>query len=470
MKKLISILLTAIFIATISIPLRASATPAANGDLKLPAYKKVKLPNGLTLLLMEQHEVPVISFNFIIRAGSTGDPAGKEGLASVTAELLRKGTKTRTATQLASDLDFIGGELAATAGYDSTIGNAEFIKKDMQTGVDLLADALLNPTFPQTEVTKVVKQRIDGIKAAKDRAEGVIGTYYAGYLYGGHPYGRPAQGNEKSLAAITHLDIARFYQSWYNPENTILAVVGDFNTNEMEKLLTDKFGAWNAKGNAPVKVADAQPVQGKKLLLVDKPDATQTFYMIGNLGIARTNTDRVYINVVNTLFGGRFTSMLNSELRIQTGLTYGARSRFDERKARGPFYISTYTRNEKTEEAIDRTLNILKRLHEKGISEEELQSAKAYIKGAFPTSIETSDQLAATIAQLEFFGLNETDVNNLYARIDAMTLQDAQRIIKEYYPLENLVFVLIGKASEIEKVAQKYAPKLDKKSINQPGF
>ncbi len=465
MKKLFTFILLAIFIVS-----TATVVPAANGELKLPPYKKVKLPNGLTLLLMEQHETPVISFNFIVKAGSTADPAGKEGLASLTAELLRKGTKTRTAAQLASELDFIGGELAASANYDSTVGAAEFIKKDIQTGVELFADALLNPTFPQTEVTKLIKQRIDGIKAAKDRAQGVIGIYYAGYLFGNHPYARPTQGSERTLATITHLDIARFYQNWYAPANTILAVVGDFNTAEMEKLLTDRFGAWKVKANAPVSVPEAQAFQGKKLLLVDKPDATQTFYMIGNIGIARTNADRVYINVVNTLFGGRFTSMLNSELRIQTGLTYGARSIFDERKAKGPFIISTYTRNEKTEEAIDRTLNILKRLHENGITDDELKSAKTYIKGLFPTSLETSDQLAASIAQLEFFGLNENDVNGLYAKIDAMTMQDAQRIIKEYYPLDHLVFVLIGKASEIEKLAQKYAAKLDKKSINQPGF
>ncbi len=465
MKNLFAFILLAIFITT-----TAASIPAANGELKLPPYKKVKLANGLTLLLMEQHEVPVISFNFIVKAGSTADPAGKEGLASVTAELLRKGTKTRTASQIASELDFIGGELSASATYDSTIGSAEFIKKDLTTGVEVLADTLLNPTFPQPEVAKLIKQRIDGIKAAKDRAQGVIGIYYAGYLFGNHPYARPTQGSERTLAAITHLDAAKFYQSWYAPANTILAVVGDFSASEMEKTLTDKFGAWNAKGKTPVNLPDAPAFQGKKLLLVDKPDATQTFYMIGNLGIARTNADRVYINIVNTLFGGRFTSMLNSELRIQTGLTYGARSSFDERQARGPFIISTYTRNEKTEEAIDRTLNILKRLHETGITEAELQSAKTYIKGLFPTSLETSDQLAAMIAQLEFFGLSETEVNNLYAKIDAMTLQDAKRIIKEYYPLDNLVFVLVGKASEIEKVAQKYASKFDKKSINQPGF
>jgi predicted Zn-dependent peptidase len=219
-----------------------------------------------------------------------------------------------------------------------------------------------------------------------------------------------------------------------------------------------------------VSFPEAAPVTGKKLLLVDKPDAKLTYYWIGNLGIARTNTDRVYIQVINTLFGGRFTSMLNTELRIKTGLTYGARSVFNQRKVRGPFAISTFTQNAKTGEAIDRTLDILKQLHEKGITEEELKSAKSYLKGQFPPTIETGDQLAPLIAQLEFYGLNETDINNYYAKIDSMTMPDAQRIIKQYFPLDDLVFVLIGKADEIQSIAKKYAPKLDTKAISQPGF
>ncbi len=465
MNKVLASIIVAFLVAATGVPVKA-----ANGELKLPPCKKVKLSNGLTLLLMEQHEVPIVSFNFLVRAGSTADPAGKEGLAAVTAEMLRKGTKTRSADQLSGELDFIGGEMNFGSTYDYTNGSAEFIKKDVKTGIDLLADALLNPTFPQAEATKIIKQRVDGIKAAKDQAQGVIRNYFVGYLFGNHPYARPAGGDEKSLAAITRADISGFYQKWYAPANTTIAVVGDFNTAEMEKLMTDKFNGWNTKAAAPITVPDAAPVQGKKLLLVDKPDATQTFYMIGNTGIARTNADRVQINVINTLFGGRFTSMLNSELRIQTGLTYGARSGFEERKAKGAFAISTYTRNEKTEEAIDRTLAILKRLHENGITEEELKSAKAYIKGLFPTDLETTNQLAAAITELDFYGLSETDINSIYAKVDAMTLADAQRIIKQYFPLDNLVFVLIGKASEIQQVAKKYAGKMDVKQINQTGF
>ncbi|HKX26767.1 MAG TPA: pitrilysin family protein [Blastocatellia bacterium] len=452
---------------TISIP--ASINADENG-LKLPVYKKAKLGNGLTVLLMERHEIPLVSFSFIIKAGSVADPGGKEGLASLTAELLRKGTKTRNSDQISAAVDFIGGQLSTEAEADYTEGGAEFVKKDLNKGLELLSDILLNPIFPQTEVTKLIEQEIDGIKANKDQVQDVIGDYFESYLYGSHPYGHPTAGDEKSLAAITRDDIVKFYQTYYTPANTILAVAGDFDSAEMEKLLADKIGGWPAKSAPAINLPDPVPVTGRRLLLVDKPDATQTYYRIGGLGIARTNPDRVYINVVNTLFGGRFTSILNDALRVNSGLTYGARSFFDPRKGRGPFAISTFTRNETTEKAIDLTLELLKRIHEKGVTEAELKSAKNYIKGQFPPQIETSDQLAALVAQLEYYGLDERDINDLYAKIDAMTMADAQRVIKQYFPQENLVFVLVGKASEIEGVAKKYAPKIETKSINDPGF
>jgi zinc protease len=467
MKRIWKVFLLVFTLAGLVLP---AAAQSGGGELKLPPYKKVKLKNGLTLLLMEQHEVPLVSFSAAIRAGAVSDPAGKEGIASVTAGLLRKGTKSRTADQLSAELDFIGGQLGAGAGTDSSNVSGEFVKKDLVKGLDLLADVMLSPIFPQDEVTKLLKQRLDGIKSAKDQAQGVIGQYYNSYLFGKHPYARPAGGDETSLAAISRDDIVKFYESNYVPGNTILAVVGDFQTAEMEKILTDKFSAWPTKPVTPLRVGDAPPAQGKRLLLVDKPDATQTFFRIGNVGIARTNPDRVGIEVVNTLFGGRFTSWLSTELRIKNGLTYGAGSFFDERVGRGPFAISSFTPNATTERCIDLALEVLKRLHEQGITEAELKSAKTYIKGQFPPTIETSDQLAREIAELEFYGLDEREVNTFSAKIEAMTLPDAKRIIQQYFPLDNLVFVLIGKASEIEPVAKKYASKMDTKSINQPGF
>jgi len=447
-----------------------STLQAQTGGLKLPPYKRLKLPNGMTLLLMERRVLPLVGFRVIVNAGPVADPAGQEGLASLTAALLRKGTKTRSADQFSAQLDFVGGQFGAFVAPDYANIAAEFMKKDVGTGLDLLADALQNATFPQEEVTKLIQQQVDGIKAAKDQALAVLPRYFNAYLFGPYLYARPTDGDEKSLPAITRDAIVRFYQANYTPGNTILAVVGDFDRAEMEKMLSQKFGPWPAQKASAITVPNAAEIQGKRLLLVDKPDATQTYYSIGNVGVARTNPDRVPIWVVNTVFGGRFASMLNTELRINSGLTYGASSHFDERKSRGPFVISTYTRTATTEKAMDMTLEVLKRLHEKGVSQEELDLAKNYIKGQFPPTIETSGQLASQLAQLEFYGLDEREINDLYPKIDAMTLADAQRVIHHYFPLENLVFVVIGKASEIATVVRKYAPQVDTCSITEVGF
>lgn len=468
-RTVFSVIAPALFLVLLAMPI-AAQTASQGGTMKLPPFHKTKLPNGLTVLLMEKHNVPLVSFHMIVKTGSTADPNGAEGTASVTAALLRHGTQSRSGEQYAADLDFIGGNFNANASTDYTTISAEFMKKDIAKGLDLLSDPVIHPTFPAAEFTKLIAQRKDGIRGAKDQAAGVLPTYFNAYLFVGSPYARPTGGDEQSLAHISRETVAMFYQTYYKPGNAVLAVVGDFDSNEMEKMLAAQFAGWTGGSVPAVRVNDPTPVTGKRLLLVDKPDSTQTYFRIGNDGISRTNPDRIYVNVVNTLFGGRFTSMINSALRIQSGLTYGASSVFEQRKAPGPFYISTYTKNPTTEQAMDMALDVLKQLHEKGISVEQLASAKSYLKGQYPLRIETSDQLASQLADLEFYGLDAHDIDDFYPKLDAMTLADAQRVIKTYYPLDNLVFVVIGKASEIGPVVKKYAPQTDTRSISDPGF
>jgi zinc protease len=443
---------------------------AQDAELRFPHYDKKMLQNGLTLLLMEQHEVPIVSFQLILRSGTTVDPPGKEGLSSLTIGMLRKGTKTRSANQISSQLDFIGGLLNESADSDYCSLSAEFLKKDLIQGINLLSDIVLNPVFPKAELEKMSRQRIDEIVGAKDDADSVIDYYYASYLFGKHPYGRSVDGDEKSLASVIRADVVAHYQKVYKPGNIILAVVGDFKSAEMESLLRKRFEGWMNQPVPQPELPQPAPVQGKRLLLINKPDSTQTFYKIGNIGSWRTNPDRVFIRVVNTLFGGRYTSILNSELRINSGLTYGANSSFDNRKVRGPFNIESFTSNETTVKAIDLTLDLLRRLHEKGITQQDLDSAKNYIKGQFPLQMETTNQLAFVIAEWELYGLDSSEVTNLYKTLNAMTLVDAKRVIHEYFPSDNLVFVLIGKASEIEEAVKKYAQKIDRKEITTPGF
>jgi len=454
----------------------ALRTTGAEAQLKLPPYSRISLSNGITALLMEQHEVPLVSISVLVSAGSVEDPGGKEGLASLTAELLRRGTASRSAEQIASELDFLGGALGFDAGLDVSAGGAEFLSKDVAAGFALLDDVLFHPSFPKEEVDKRIQQRVDELKSIKDEPQVVLTNYFHAFLFGTHPYGRAIDGDEASNAKLTRDDVLGFYRSHYTPDRIRIAVAGDFTIAEMTRLLQRSLGAEKAPedrtsspGARPAIPALA-PVRKNKLLLVDKPDATQSFFIIGNVGISRTNADRVPIQLVNTIFGGRFTSMLNDALRVSSGLTYGARSQFGRYLQPGPFAISSFTQNSNTVRAIDMALEVLKKLHTDGLTEEQLKSAQAYIKGQFPPQIETTDHLASLLTQLDFYGLDEREIDDFFSRIDAVTVADCKRVIDGYFPKDNLVFTIIGKASEIGEGVMKYAPTVEKRAITQIGY
>lgn len=460
--------ITAIGLA-LAASLSAAKTTCAQ-SLHLPPHEKIVLKNGLTVLLLEKHGVPLLNATAIVKAGSLADPAGQEGLASITAGLLRKGTKTRTSRQFSDEIDFIGGQFEAEARADYTSVNAEFLTKDAGRGLDLVADALVHPTFPAEETKKLLAQSVDGIKAAKDSAQGVIFEYYEGYLYDGKGYGRPTGGDEVSLKKIRREAVAKFYEAYYTPGNTILAIAGDFNSAEIKRTVEEKFGGWPARTAPAIKAEAAAPVRGKRLLLVNKADATQTFFTVGNVATTATDPDRVAIRVVNTVFGERFTSLLNEALRVESGLTYGAQSFFVAEKQPGPFAMFSYTRNETTAQAMDLMLETLRKLHSEGLTAEQLASAKNYIKGQYPPTIETSRQLARLIASHEFYGLTDDEVNGLEARMNAVTLQTAKQIIDKHFPMDNLVFTVVGKADAIGPAMKKYAEKQDQKEITEEGF
>lgn len=447
--------------------LHAGTVPPA-GTL-VPAYERTMLPNGLTLLLLEHHEVPVVNFECVFRTGSIADPAGKEGLAEMTFSLLRKGTERFDAEQLALELDFLGGRLGIESSHERSTVSAQFLTKDLEAGLGLFAEILLHPTFPESEVQKAISLGVDGIRDLKDSPRNVVGQYYDSFLFQGHAFARPAGGTETSLPAITRTDVADFYGGSLRPNRAILAVVGDFDATLMRTRLEAAFGNWE-KREASIPAAEApKPFKGRKVLLVDKPDATQSYFRIGNVGVAKGNPDTAALDVVNTIFGGRFTSWLNTELRIKSGLSYGASSRFIERRVPGSFWISSFTRTDDTGKALDLTLQVLDRLHTQGPSEDEIHSAQNYIRGQFPPDFETAGQLASAIAELEFFGLDRDYVNGHTQRTDAVTRAEAQRVIASRYPRKDLAIVLVGQAAKVKKMASKYGA-LTEKSIATPGF
>ncbi len=440
-------------------------------QVKLPPYTRQVLPNGVVVDLMPRAGVPLVGFRILVTGGAEAEPAHLAGLSAVTAQLLRRGTAKRTADQFSEELDFLGGtfQTPETTQSPATVVSAEFLKKDFDAGLDLVSDALLHPVFPEAEVRKTLAQRIDAAKSAKDNPQFVVGQYFAAYFFGpNHPYGRPP--DELSLARIERKDIVEFHSRNYTGKNLIIIATGDFDPAVAAPKIREAFGGV-APGKAFQDAKAPADHAGSRLLLVDKPDATQTYFYIGRPGIDRRNPDRVKLMLVNLLFGGRFTSMLNQELRVNTGLTYGAMSLVQQPRLPGAIVVTSYTKTDTTARAIDLALEVWKQLNEKGITADQLASAKAYLKGTFPTQrLETADQVAAVLGDLEEYGLGKGDIDDLFSRIDAVNLEDANAVARKYYKAGDLTFVLVGNASKIRDVVKKYAPKISEVSITKPGF
>ena len=475
MQKLLSLSLLAAF----AVPVQAQKPVAQIAVYQLPEARRVTLPNGLVLLLLEKHELPLTAVTLVLRSGTLQDPDGKPGVSALTEELLRKGTTTRTAAQMAEEIDFIGmqfgggggrGGGGGAASYNETEIAADFLAKDTDKALNIFSDAILHPVFPEDELKKAVAQRQERLRTSKDDAQTAVSQYFLATLYAGHPYSRGLQASETSLGSITKDDVAAFYKRVYTPGNAVLAVVGDFNSAEMEGKLKKLFGGWSGAAPAPVKVAAMKPVTGRHVVLVDKPDATQTYFIVGNVGISQTDPDRASVHIVNTLFGGRFSSIFNEELRIKSGYSYGANSRFEEFQTPGPFVMSTYTRNATTEPAIDKTLEVLDRLHTHPFQEGDITSAKNYIRGGFPPTLETGPELSRRLAVNEVEGISRAQFNAELAAEQATSLADANRVIDKDFPLrDNYVMVIVGKASEIGAMTSKYGTVTTKK-ITDPGY
>jgi zinc protease len=446
-----------------------SVATTLTADVRLPKFTRTELPNGVVVYFMPKPGVPLVNFHVIVRGGVESEPDGLAGISSVTAQLLRRGTTRRTADQFSAELDGLGGEFAAGGNDQAVVATSEFLKKDFDKGLDLTADAMLHPAFPEAEVKKTLSQRIDAARSQKDNPQAAIAQYFRAFFYGpGHPYGRPA--DEASLRRIDRDKIAEYAKKLYAGKNMIVIVGGDFDVTTAQAAVTKTFGEVPA-GTEYHWAATAKPAGANRLLLIDKPDATQTYFRIAQPGIARTDPDRTTLQLLNTLFGGRFTSMLNDALRVNSGLTYGANSILDLQREPGAITISTYTRTETTEKAMDMALDVLKGMNQNGITAEQLSSVKAYVKGTYPRqSLETSDQLANVLGDIEIFGLNRGEVDDMFSRIDAVTLEQANAAVKKHFKPENLTFVVLGNASKIKDSVKKYAPTMKEVSVKEPGW
>lgn len=422
---------------------------------------------------MEQSEVPMIDINIVVSSGATSDNK-LAGEAQATAQSLLLGTHKLNKRQLEETLEFVGAQVDAQASLEYSSVSASFLAKDSHEILPIIADIIQHPAFPKDEVSKFKQRHIDDLKSRKERPQSVANNYFKQMVFANHPYSSIVDGTQTSMKSINVDQIKAFYNQHYFPQNTAIIAVGAFSNKKMLAKLTALFGSWNNEKGRLSKKDKTLMTQPSKLnkaqvLLVNKADARQSTFVIGGTGIPRKNEDYVALQVINTILGGRFSSWLNSELRINSGLTYGARSRFLPYKHAGSFYISTYTDTKTTEKAMNLALDTYSKLWKQGIDEETLNSAKAYVKGQFPPRYETSGQLASLLTGMHTYGFDERFINDFQKNVDSLSLKKTKSLINQYFPQKNLQFLIIGKAEEVRDIAKKYGD-VTEVDITQPGF
>lgn len=440
-------------------------------NVTLPETTRVTLDNGAVLIVNAKPDVPLVGAEVLIRGGAIRDAAGKAGTASLYAGLLERGAGGRDAQAFVEAVESVGGRLSASAELESIRIRAEFLSRDLDLMLELLGDMLLRPTLAEAELETLAERQINFIRAAKDSSPGALmPTYAAAFLFGEHPYATPVGGSEATLAGITHEDILKYYVNETGGDRLIVSISGDIDPDAVITRLGALFGDMKQAGLAIEPLPLAFRASTRRVLLIDKPGATQTYFWIGNLGVAVDFPERAELDVANTVFGGRFTSMLNTALRVESGLTYGARSILVRPSDPGSVAISSYTRTESTVQAIDMALNVLYRLRENGLDEATLASAQNYILGSFPTRLETARQLAAQFARLELYGLDEAYINDYATMIGDVTLESIGPVIDDVYPTDDqLVFVLLGDAAKIRDSVSRYGA-MSELSITDPVF
>jgi predicted Zn-dependent peptidase len=448
----------------------ARADDAGQGihPFTLPAYEKIQLKNGLTVYLMEHHSVPLIYVTAVFPAGAAKDGA-KSGLAYLTADSLFSGAGHFSKKQIEERLEFLGAKFSVYVDLDSAGMSGSFIHTDQDLVFPVLKEVIQTPVFPLDELAKRKKRLLLELRQDKEQPAVVLHSYFRKFIFGNHGYGNPLYGTPDAVKKITRADVKAFYSAHYRPESAALVIVGDFQTAQMKKRVQDFFETWPV-GKTATSARQAPVMPDKsRVLLVNKSDAAETRFIIGAPGMPLNHPDYIAVKVVNTVFGGRFTSWLNDALRVSAGLTYGAGSSFNAYKDSGTFTIGSFTRTDHTTEAIDLALGVLNRLHAEGVDEASLASAKYYLIGQFPTLYETPGSLAGFLKSMFVYGVDESFVNDFQKNVENVTVWETKKIIAKHFPQDALQFVLIGKAAAIRGQVKKYG-ELSEKEIKDNGF
>jgi len=451
------------FVVRAQTPQATPPPPAPPRSGVFPKPVEQTLPNGLRVIVIERHESPLVSAQVVIKNGGEVDPPELAGLADITASLLTKGTQTRDATQIAEQIESLGGALESGARWDSSFATVGVMSDKIAPAMEILADVVRRPTFKTEEVERLRQQYVDNLTLALGEPGSIARFVAARVVFGDSPYGHPISGTTESLTRISPADIAKLHSRFYRPDNAILVIGGDIAAKDAFALGTKYFGDWQkpltALPQLSAAMKEAGPTPGR-IVVIDKPDAGQAAVYLARAGITRRDPDYFRGIVTNSVLSG-YSGRLNQEIRIKRGLSYGAGSTLDTRRDVGPFVASAQTKNESGAQVADLLLGEINRLSSSPPAEAELTPRKAVLIGNFSRNLETANGLVGQVASLALYGLSLDEINHYIGNVETINTQDVQKFAGTRLDAKTSNIIIVGNAKAFLPELQKQHPNVE---------
>jgi zinc protease len=420
--------------------------------MTFPEVQDYRLDNGARVVLWERRALPLVSLELQLRGGASAHPAARAGLAAFTADMIDEGTTTRTALEIADAVDLLGATLTSSAGYDASQVRLSILRHKLAAGLTVLADIVMRPTFPEAELTRVRKERLDQVLQRSAEPAAVAEDAFARVLYGAHhPYGASLLGTRESLEALTREDVEAFHRARYAPGQATLVVVGDVTRAELDPLLEAAFDGWTGSGQEPTPLPSAPVGAQRAIYVVDRPGAAQSEVRLGYVAVSRSTPDFFPLAVLNTILGGSFTSRLNMKLREEKGYTYGAGSTFDMRVAPGPFEAGAAVATPVTAAAVEDFMGEIARLRGEPALPDELTRARNFLALRLPQRFESVDDVVRRLSELVAHGVPLDFYAGYVAAVNDVDAQAVGDAAHRHLPVERMAIVVAGDRSLVEE-------------------
>ena len=419
-------------------------TPGATRTFPFPAIEKSTLPNGLRVWTVHHTQVPLVAFTLLIRRGAASDPAGKEGLAAVTADMLDEGSGTRSAIEIHEALARLGAQFDTDIGSDATVASVTVLSRFTQRALQLLSDVVVRPANREEDFLRVRQLRLHRLTQMRDMPGAVADRAFLRLVYGPHPYGHSPIGSEASLAAMSVDDVRAFHAAAIRPDAATLIAVGDCDHGAMVQLAGEAFADWTGHGSAEPGNGGPLP-KSARLNVVARPKAPQSELRIGQVAVARDTPDYHPLVVANTILGGQFVSRINLNLREDKGLTYGARTAFEFRRHPGPFVLQVSVQTSGTAKAIEESLGEIAGIRgTRPVTPAELELGIAALTRGYARSFETGEQLGRAALQLALYNLPDDYFEQFVPRIECVTADDVSRVMTKHLDPSRVVTLVVG--------------------------